>query len=383
MSSRGAFRLGALIAAIAWQSWAAVALAGSSGVDIRVVPAIPTIEQRENEQQLNFDLVVYNLGNSPLRLAVIRERVFDGKGRLELEREVGGNGSPPALSILGSSIVPARGYADFFQPFDRYRGHTQIHRIQLELVFLHATKPIPPFVAQGDATASVEIRPVSLKLAPYCLPLHGLSLVHDGHDLLSHHRRRDLVAHAQGDLPDSVNANLYAYDFLKIDPEGRLFRGDVNRKLNWLSFGSQIFSPVSGTVVAAVGGVPDNTFVKGVAVVSPAAEAMDPNGFGNHVVIRGYDGRYSWLLHMEAGTIAVHLGDRVKAGALLGRIGFSGDALFPHLHYTVTARGTYPSQGVPSYFQDFDRVGDSKPSSAARQVDTGDILQRKSSPSCP
>ncbi|HEY1890413.1 MAG TPA: M23 family metallopeptidase [Steroidobacteraceae bacterium] len=381
---RRGFRWAALIfVASAWQTWAAPWVPVSAGVDARSVPATPTIEQRESDQQLNFDLIVHNPGKSPLRLAVIREKVYDAEGRLELEREVSGNGSPPALTILGSSIVPPHGYADFFQPFDRYRKSVDLARIQLELVFLNETKPIPPFLAQGDAIAVVEIRPANPNLAPYCLPLHGLSLVHDGHDLLSHHRRRDLVAHAAGNIAGSVNANLYAYDFVKIDADGQLFHRDLNRKQNWLSFGSPVFSPVSGIAVTVVDGVPDNRFLNGVAVTPSAAEAIDPNGFGNHIVIRADDGRFSWLLHLEAGTVAVHQGQRVKAGEMLGRIGFSGDALFPHLHYTVTAGGTYPSQGVPSYFSDFVRVGDSRSPHDSRQIDTGDILKWRSSPSCP
>jgi hypothetical protein len=32
-----------------------------------------------------------------------------------------------------------------------------------------------------------------------------------------------------------------------------------------------------------------------------------------------------------------------RRGRQLGRVGFSGDALFPHLHYNVTDGGGYPS----------------------------------------
>ncbi|HEV2271504.1 MAG TPA: M23 family metallopeptidase [Steroidobacteraceae bacterium] len=378
---RRGVRWAAVATAIAWQTWAATAVCRD--VDVRAVPAIPTVEQRESDQQLNYDLIVHNRGDSPLRLALIREKVFDAKGHLELEREVSGNGSPPALAILGGSVVAARGYADFFQPFEHYRRGLDLDHIELELVFLNEAESIPPFLARGDAIATIEIRPARPKLAAYCLPLHGLSLVHDGHDLLSHHRRRDLVVHAGGDVLRSVNANLYAYDFVRIDADGQLFHGDVNRKQDWWSFRAQVFAPVSGTAVTVVDGVPDNTFQNGVAVVPSAAEAIDPNGFGNHVVIQAGDGRFSWLLHLEAGTIAVHPGQRVEAGEMIGRIGFSGDALFPHLHYTVTAEGTHPSQGVPSYFRDFRRVGDARPAHDSRQIDTGDIIERTSSPLCP
>lgn len=360
-----------------------MAASPAGAVDVAVRPAAPFIEVRDGEQFLNFDLVVHNLGGSPLRLAAVREKVFDAAGRLEVEREVNGNGSPPALTVLGATTVQPGGYADFFQPFDRYDGRLDLSRIRFELVFLRAEKAIPPVAEDGDAVAVVDVRPIRPPMQAYCLPLAGHVLVHDGHDLLSHHRRRDLVAHAASRPEAAVNANLYAYDFVRIDRNGRLFDGSPDRKENWFSFGAPILSPTEGVVVAAVDGVPDNTLEHGSPVAPANAEAVDPNGLGNHVLIRAADGRVSWLLHMEAGTVAVRAGQKVERGQLLGRVGFSGDALFPHLHYTVTNGAAYPSQGVPSVFRDFRREGDRGPGRDARQIDTGDILDRTPNPSCP
>ena len=125
----------------------------------------------------------------------------------------------------------------------------------------------------------------------------------------------------------------------------------------------------------AVDGVPDNSFANSEPVTPPEAEKVDPDGFGNHVAIRAADGRVSWLLHMEAGSIAVKKRQHVKTGDLLGKIGFSGDALFPHEHYTVTEAATYPSQGVPSYFRAFHRRAQGGSQAVAYgQIDTGDIV---------
>ena len=78
---------------------------------------------------------------------------------------------------------------------------------------------------------------------------------------------------------------------------------------------------------------------------------------------------------MEAGSIAVKKGQHVKAGDLLGKIGFSGDALFPHEHYTVTDSAAYPSQGVPSYFRDVSPPRKKRPEAEDyAQIDTGDIV---------
>jgi murein DD-endopeptidase MepM/ murein hydrolase activator NlpD len=38
---------------------------------------------------------------------------------------------------------------------------------------------------------------------------------------------------------------------------------------------------------------------------------------------------------MKPGSVIVSRGDRVAQGQLVGRIGFAGDSIFPHLHYSL------------------------------------------------
>jgi murein DD-endopeptidase MepM/ murein hydrolase activator NlpD len=121
----------------------------------------------------------------------------------------------------------------------------------------------------------------------------------------------------------------------------------------------------------------DNTFDEaGNAQSPPGADARDPKGFGIHVALRHADGRVSWMLHMQPGSVLVSIGEHVRVGTPIGKIGFTGDSLFPHLHYTVTDAVSYPSQGVPSYFKDFSRIlGSRSVRIKTGQVDTGDLLE--------
>jgi hypothetical protein len=272
-------------------------------------------------------------------------------------------------------VLPPGGYKDLFQPFQDYDAAAG-SKVRLTLIFLRLERPVPPVALDGDAVVSLEVAPRAYRPAPYCLPLQGRLLVHDGHDFNSHHRRRDLVAAGNGDPTKARNANLYAYDLVRIDVAGALFHGAPDRKENWLTFGAWITAPVSGVVEQAVDGVPDNSFIDGQAAIPDAASKIDPLGLGNHVLVRALDGRVSWLLHMEPGSLAVKTGQTVIAGQALGRVGFSGDSLFPHLHYTVTAGSAYPSQGVPSYFQQYRRQSQRFGHAVAYgQIDTGDIVE--------
>lgn len=362
---------------------AGAATAEAVTVTANALPAAPYIEVRERGQHLNFDVILHNTGMVPLRLVAIREQILGPDGALWQEREVNANGKPSALSGFGDLILPPGGYKDVFQPFQDYESASGSAKVRLTFIFLNIDRPVPPVAVGGDAVVSVDVTPREYHPVPYCLPLGGRLLVHDGHDLYSHHRRRDLVAATAGEPLRGHNANLYAYDLVRIDDDGALFHGTPERKEDWLTFDAPVSAPIGGVVAEAVDGVPDNTFVDGEAVVPHEAERLDPLGLGNHVLIRAGDGRVSWLLHMEPGSVAVKTGDRVMPGQMLGRVGFSGDSLFPHLHFNVTDGVAYPSQGVPSYFRQFRRLaGKPRETVAYGQIDSGDIISAVPSPEC-
>jgi hypothetical protein len=362
---------------------AVAAAAGPPAVTANALPAAPYVESRGITQHLNFDVILHNTGPVPLRLVAIREKVLGPRGDVWQEREVNANGNPSALAGFGELILPPGGYKDVFQPFQDYESAGEVAKVRLTFILLNVDRPVPPVALGGDAVVSVDVVPRDYHPAPYCLPLQGRLLVHDGHDLYSHHRRRDLVAETDGEPMRGRNGNLYAYDLVRIDDEGALFHGSSDRKEDWLTFGAPVIAPLRGVVAEAVDGVPDNTFVNGEAVVPREAEALDQLGLGNHVLIRAADGRVSWLLHMEPGSVTVKTGERVVTGQMLGRVGFSGDSLFPHLHFNVTDGVAYPSQGVPSYFRQFRRLSGNKGQTIAYgQIDSGDIILAVPGPGC-
>jgi hypothetical protein len=347
--------------------------------EIRVFarPNAPFIEKRRGQQLINFDLLVKNSGRKAYTLVCIRLLMYDKNDRLELERELNENGKPPALDKVGHRTLSPGAAIDVFQPFSSFGPEIDLSKIRLELLFVEQGHSAPPVAVDADAIATIDVRPRTYSPVPYCLPLQGLVLVHDGHDFDSHHRRYDLVDRFEANPDSALSANLYAYDFMKTTSDGQLFQGDPNRKESWLTYDEPIFAPAPGVVLEAISDVPENTFAAGVEAQTPSdAEERDPMGFGNHVKILHADGRVSWLLHMRPGSVAVKNGQRVTTGQFLGKVGFSGDSLFPHLHYNVTNGPGYPSQGVPSYFKDYVLIlGGRQLKIPVGQVDTGDMLE--------
>jgi murein DD-endopeptidase MepM/ murein hydrolase activator NlpD len=65
--------------------------------------------------------------------------------------------------------------------------------------------------------------------------------------------------------------------------------------------------------------------------------ARRAGGWGRLVVVRHPDGVRTLYAHLA--SIAVHVGQEVSGGAILGRVGSSGNATGPHLHFEVRVRG--------------------------------------------
>ncbi len=71
----------------------------------------------------------------------------------------------------------------------------------------------------------------------------------------------------------------------------------------------------------------------------PGAPDVSERECGNGVVIGHADGWETQYCHMEQGSVQVQPGQRVAMGAVIGRVGLSGETEFPHLHLSVRHDG--------------------------------------------
>lgn len=138
-------------------------------------------------------------------------------------------------------------------------------------------------------------------------------------------------------------ATANAIDFVPVDERGRTA---PLRLGSWLrpepperfpGFGRAIYAPVSGVVVTAHDSQPDHDAHRGLPSVSYALTQgrRAAGGWeelaGNYVFID--TGRAIVVLcHLQRGSVSVRSGMEVRAGALLGRCGNSGNSTEPHVH---------------------------------------------------
>ncbi|MDT0109640.1 M23 family metallopeptidase [Listeria booriae] len=114
------------------------------------------------------------------------------------------------------------------------------------------------------------------------------------------------------------------------------------------AWGVDVYAPVTGTVVAAYDAEPD---------ITPNTEdflSME----GNHLYIKVAEtGTFLLLNHLQQNSIVVKIGDVVKVGDLLAKVGNSGSTSEPHLHIhhqredpRVTVH-ILLAEGLPLYFK--------------------------------
>ncbi len=81
-------------------------------------------------------------------------------------------------------------------------------------------------------------------------------------------------------------------------------------------------------------------------------QSSEGGGAGNYLVINHLDGTYAYYLHSPKKGIYVKKGQTVQQGDVLGIVGRSGLAGYPHLHFIVV-KGSYawPYHSIPITFR--------------------------------
>lgn len=154
----------------------------------------------------------------------------------------------------------------------------------------------------------------------------------------------------------------HALDILALGPNLSLMTGDGSRNEDFATWGRKLLAPAEGKVTYARNDVPDNSQP---LKVDQEAFASLPDRLwsigGNCVVIDHGNGEFSFIAHMQKGSVQVKTGDPVKRGDFLGLLGNSGNSGAPHLHYHLMAGDTlFRSDPLPLRFNNVFMTGISK-----------------------
>ncbi len=154
-----------------------------------------------------------------------------------------------------------------------------------------------------------------------------------------------------GDFSNEFGVDIDGLD----DNDGEL--SNANENASDAGWGREILAPAAGTVVYARNDVPTNPHPgeePGDEWYRPLHDPVDASA-GNCVIIDHGNSEYSVMMHMQPGSLTVKVGDRVATGQVIGKLGNSGDAFGPHLHYQLqSGPRLWQSQPLPFRFQNID-----------------------------
>ena len=252
-----------------------------------------------------------------------------------------------AVTAMSTSFAPGQSAVIFFTLALRNRSdipQTLVHVLHFTSPdgVKHALTPEPLMVKQDGP----------LIVQP---PLRGKDWIaadatHNGPDAA--HRRTILLLEGKPWL-----AQRYAIDWVRyrmVDGTATTWSGPEDQNASYHCYDAPIYSVADGTVVDAMDGLAENVPHSGKFAV----DINFINAGGNHVVVDIGRNRYAFYAHMRPGSVAVKVGDHVRAGQILGHVGNTGSSTEPHLHMHIVDRPSFlAGDGVPYEFNSFSASG--------------------------
>ena len=143
----------------------------------------------------------------------------------------------------------------------------------------------------------------------------------------------------------------FAIDFVRLDDGGS--PGPADDFGRWLGFGHEVLAVAGGTVSAARDTYPD------VLTRTRPATWTDDDVAGNYVILEVASRTFACYEHLQQGSVRVKVGDTVRGGDVIARLGRSGvNSSGPHLHFHVAnAPSPLDAQGRPYALSPFQVVG--------------------------
>lgn len=166
----------------------------------------------------------------------------------------------------------------------------------------------------------------------------------------------------------------YAYDFVQVDWKRKgwpAYRTSFAKYLflgvpieEYYCWGQEIYAPCDGVITQAEDGYTERPKTKLFSDMVNAyknAKHFNPKKddvqsvAGNYIIMECADNVYAAIVHLQTGSIQVTVGQHVKKGACIGRVGHSGNSFAPHLHFQLMDSDDIAiAKGLPVAFEQYE-----------------------------
>ncbi len=132
---------------------------------------------------------------------------------------------------------------------------------------------------------------------------------------------------------------------------------------DYFLFGREVLAVGDGIVVSAGNQWPNHWVVNPLnyaeeRIVKLTKELLEKGMdfdhaiLGNYAIIDHENGEFSLYAHMSEGTVTVDVGDAVKQGQVIGKVGNTSNSDFPHLHFhLMDSKDFQTANGLPVLFK--------------------------------
>jgi hypothetical protein len=149
-------------------------------------------------------------------------------------------------------------------------------------------------------------------------------------------------------------AQRFAIDWMRLDADGRLFKGDSKSNTNFYGYGAEALAVADARVSDVRDNVPDN----GGSNERNTRHVTVDSAVGNYVTLDLGRRHFALYAHLQPGSIKVKVGDEIKTGQVLGLVGNSGNSDAPHLHFQLMDDNSpLGAEGMPYGLTDFTQTG--------------------------
>ena len=179
----------------------------------------------------------------------------------------------------------------------------------------------------------------------------------------------------------------FALDIAKIGESGLSHKGDGTRFDDYYAYGAEVLAAADGRVASVANDQqedpsamqrPDETQEAYFARLQKEQGERLAKGLtaitGNYVMIDHGKNEYSLYAHLQPGSVGIRVGDQVKAGDVIGKLGSSGNSTEPHLHFHVCDKpDPLMCAGIPVNFSNITIQWADLP----RPIQSGDVVIAK------
>jgi murein DD-endopeptidase len=312
-----------------------------------VIPVAPTAFKADGAWHLVYELHVSNLWKWDCELT--RIELLDANG-----------GQKPLASFSGGELDGM-----IVHPGGDAAQKSKIGPTQFAVVYLWATfdtlDAVPASISHR-VTAKIGDYPEAFSVDIPATPVDRKAVVEisaplTGEDWVAGNGPSNTSVHRRALIPVNGRAYIsqrFAIDWVEAYPDGKTYQGDPADNKNYRAYGHEIHAVADGTVTETKDGIPQNTPGAKSLAVPVTLETIG----GNHVIMDIGNGLYAFYAHMQPGSLRVKVGDKVKAGQVLGLLGNTGNSSEPHLHFDIcNASSMLACEGMPYAFASFEVEG--------------------------